>query len=251
MARSKNIRADLNFKKELDNIKLERIRKGYDNEMQSDRRLTKAIIRSSKWDNIRDVLIHSPLIKDTDIRGRKPKYFNKKGQSFMDIFVFMALGIFILISFAVVMYFSNSVYTAFRTASLGMDTTYFNMTDINEKTLGNFNSAMSMLRLISYVLLFGMIIMIFLSNYLVKENPIYFVFYMLMTIIGVVVSAIISNAYENIMSDSVLNTYFLSMKEGHFIFMNLPYIVAIIGVFGTIFLLIGIIRDTGQEGGGI
>ena len=66
-------RVDNSFMKELKEIKLERIRRGVDKEFKSDRRLTKAIVRSSLWRELKEVLINSPIENDTKFRGRKFK----------------------------------------------------------------------------------------------------------------------------------------------------------------------------------
>ena len=62
------MRIDKEFKREIDGIKLERVKLGKDSFMQSDRRLTKALIRTSLWNELKKTLILSPL--DDDRRKR-------------------------------------------------------------------------------------------------------------------------------------------------------------------------------------
>jgi hypothetical protein len=68
MVRSRGLRADELFKKELFKIKLERANRGMG--WDSDRRITKAITRTSLWPSLRDIIINSPL-EDDRSRVRK------------------------------------------------------------------------------------------------------------------------------------------------------------------------------------
>lgn len=245
---SKNIRADKSFKDELDNIKRLRLINGFDKELKSDRRLTKAITRTSHWRVLKETLIKSPLDNDKHTPGRKPK-FNKRGQSFLDTFVFMAVIFFMLIVFGVVIWFGFNMYSMFGTATRNADNSIINFTEINDNTFGNFYSATKQLRFISYIIIIGMIILIFLSNYLVKENPIYYGFYLIATVIAVIVSVYISNAYEKIIQDATIGSFITTLKEGNFFMLHLPIIIAVVGIFGLIFLLSGTLRDTDLGGG--
>ena len=62
--RTSPARVDDNFIRELKEIKVERIRRGLDKELKSDRRLTKAMIRSSIWKDLKLRLINSPMEDD-------------------------------------------------------------------------------------------------------------------------------------------------------------------------------------------
>ena len=62
--RARILRVDCDFQKELNSIKLERIKRNVDNSLKSDRRLTKAIIRSPVWKDLRELLINSELLDD-------------------------------------------------------------------------------------------------------------------------------------------------------------------------------------------
>ena len=60
------IKVDPDFKKEIDDIKLERIKKGFDKKMRSDRRITKALRRLSSWEEIKKKIIEAEM--EDDIR---------------------------------------------------------------------------------------------------------------------------------------------------------------------------------------
>ena len=60
----KKIRVDPIFKKELEEIKLQKIKNGTAKKMISDRRLTKAMRRMSYWSNVKQTLIDSDIKED-------------------------------------------------------------------------------------------------------------------------------------------------------------------------------------------
>jgi hypothetical protein len=175
---------------------------------------------------------------------------DKKAQSFFDIFVVMVIVVFMLIGFAILMFVFNKIDVSFKDAFRNSDTTIVNMSEVNDMTISKFNSGMGMLRLVSFAIIFGMIILILLSNFLIKVNPIYFLFYILMTVLAVIVSVFISNFYQGLLSDINLGSYLLQLKEGTFFMLYLPYFVTVIGIMGAIFLMIGILKDTGSGGDG-
>jgi hypothetical protein len=76
MVKSRGLRADELFKKELFNIKLARANKGYG--WESDRRITKAIARTSLWAGVKDIVINSPLDDDRIKPRRKVRVKPRK-----------------------------------------------------------------------------------------------------------------------------------------------------------------------------
>jgi hypothetical protein len=62
------------FRREMDDIRLERVKKGFDKEFKSDRRLSKAIVRCSAWKQVKDIISNSPMENDKSKVGRKLKY---------------------------------------------------------------------------------------------------------------------------------------------------------------------------------
>ena len=57
-------RIDPVFKKELEEIKLQKIKNGTAKKLISDRRLTKAMRRMSYWSNVKQTLIESEIKED-------------------------------------------------------------------------------------------------------------------------------------------------------------------------------------------
>ena len=65
MIRNKILRVDEEFAKELEDLKINRIKSGKDHKLKSDRRLTAAIRRHRLWPTIRDDILLSELKEDS------------------------------------------------------------------------------------------------------------------------------------------------------------------------------------------
>ena len=92
--KDKQIRVDLDFEKELREMKLNRIKSGVDKQMRSDRRLTKAIRRHRLFPKIKNDIIVSPLKDD------------KRGGMF-DLITWLVVGFLVVLIFAVFIYASG------------------------------------------------------------------------------------------------------------------------------------------------
>src|SRR3990167_10104507 len=69
------------------------------------------------------------------------------------------------------------------------------------------NSAlMQWLPTMALFIIFGSIINIFISNALIKGHPVFFVVYVFTTIVGVILSAILSNRYMEFVNSSLLDS---------------------------------------------
>ncbi len=125
-----------------------------------------------------------------------------------------------------------------------------NLTQITDDTFGKVNVSFQQLKWGSYLLILTLGISILVSNFLVKAHPVFFIPYILMVVAAVMVSIFISNGYESLLgTDQALAGTLLGFSGSNNILLNLPLWVAVIGIFGGIFLFIGIIRDRGQGGG--
>lgn len=118
-------------------------------------------------------------------------------------------------------------------------------------TFGNINIALQQLRWWTFALIMGFSISIFISNFLIRINPVFFIFHIVITMIAVVVGIIISNAYELVYtSNNLFGAELQTFVGTSWMLLNLPIIITIIGVLGGVFQFIGITRDT-QQGGGL
>ena len=99
-------------------------------------------------------------------------------------------------------------------------------------------------------IIFGSIIAIMVSNFLVKAHPVFLVPYIFFVVISVVFSAYISNTYEDLLNTGTLAQTLQGFSFANFFFINLPIWMTIIGVMGGIMLFIGISVDR-ELGGSI
>jgi magnesium-transporting ATPase (P-type) len=176
----------------------------------------------------------------------KKKMMNKNG-SLVDLAIFLMFTMLVIVFFAVWSYGFGLV----NTALLSIEAT--DTQNISGATLETFNQVntaqQTWLPILSYALIFGMILSIFISNFLVRANPIFFLGYILATVVMFSASVIISNVYQGFLTDPGLSAIFSSWTIGNFIMLYLPYIVAGVGFLGAMFLFLGVQADEGLGGG--
>lgn len=126
-----------------------------------------------------------------------------------------------------------------------------NMSDITADTFGVVNPALVnwMPRIALIIILFSAL-SILIHNFLVKAHPVFFVTYFFMAIVGVIISAYISNQHALLLQNEVIGSTLQLFTGANFIMEWLPYFVAVISIFGAIFLFINFPKDT-QGGVGV
>ena len=173
---------------------------------------------------------------------------NKRG-SISDMFLLMIVGfMLVLLSAAFILAFGIVTNNL-----VGIDTGAGepNVSKAAGTTFGNINVALQQLRWWTFSLIIGFAASIFISNFLIRINPVFFIFHIMITIIAVVVAIIISNAYEVVYTSSNLfGTELQTFIGASWMLLNLPIIITVIGVLGGVFQFIGITRDS-QQGGSL
>ena len=176
---------------------------------------------------------------------------NKKGLM-TEITVLIVVAFFVLVFFALWKYGFNLVTdtlsniissTSTTTDILGNPQNYtINISEAAEKTFSYVNSGLNQLELIGYLIIFGYIFSTFIIAYFSREHPIMFVVYFLITVILVIFSIYVSNEYETLLNNDVIGSTLSGYTVGAFIMSNLPLIVAVVGLFGIIIGLVGLMR---------
>jgi hypothetical protein len=170
---------------------------------------------------------------------------NKKGSLF-DLFLFMALGFCIVIFMVIMTFVANTMNTKLHEQApviqkaLGSSG---NATEIIEENFGDVVTAYSSLRWISVMLIFGLMLSILLTSFLVKTNPVFFVPYVFIVVIAVIVSVPISNAYEVVYNNEVLASTFTGFFGVSWIFLHLPIWVSVIGILAGILMFANIMKS--------
>lgn len=165
---------------------------------------------------------------------------NKKG-SILDIFIWMILSFILLIVFAGLLLMFNSTYDGLREVGTIGNINITNITDTVFKPAGDNMS--SGLNVLAFIIIAGGAFSILIHNFLVRIHPVWFIAYILMTILSVLVSAVLSNRYMELVSLGIIDGNLSEFTMGNFIMQYLPYWAAVIGIFGAILLFIGMIRD--------
>lgn len=180
----------------------------------------------------------------------RPITKNKRG-GFTDLFLFM------IFAFVIILVSVMFIYIGLRTEeqlqdSLGEmdlhDTVGNNASVVIKNTVGVTNTTFEALHWITIFLIVGMALSIFIGSYLVTTKPIFFVPYFFITIIAIVVSVPMSNAYETLMTDATLSNVFLEFVGANWIMLNLPIWITIIGFVGAIIMFSRMGRGEEQNG---
>lgn len=165
----------------------------------------------------------------------------KKKGALTDMFIFIIFVLIIAVISVVWVYISTLTYDQMQDTIGQMnlsDASGNNASTVIDNTMGVTKSTIGALKWISIFLIFGMIIAIFISSYLVTTKPVFFIPYIFLMIIAVVVSVPISNSYETMMEDPTLSSTFAGFTGLNWLVLNLPIIVVIVGITGGIIMFI-------------
>ena len=169
---------------------------------------------------------------------------NRRG-GFLDLIILMVIALVAVLFFAGWIYANNLLTTEL----LNADSANVNITEATESTFVKINDSLALLRWVAAAIIFGSIIAIMVSNFLVKAHPLFFVPYILFMIISIIFSAYISNAYEDLLTTGILASTLQTFSFANFFFLNLPVWITIIGFMGGILLFVGVTADRDLGGG--
>jgi len=175
---------------------------------------------------------------------------NKKG-TITDIFIFIIVAFVLALTTGIMMYVVTVAETEIYEnvdmlqSAVGEGN---NATQIIEETFGAVPDSYESLKWITTMLIVGMFISILIHSFLVRIRPIFFLPYILITIIAIIVSVPISNIYETLYEHPTLGSTFQGFWGQTVIFNNLPIWVTIIGLIAGLIMFINMVRQ-GQYGG--
>jgi len=157
-----------------------------------------------------------------------------------DLFIFMIFSFVIILICGIFIYFGATVTSEVHDK---MDDMVFgdgstNTSQVIDNTIGAVNVAYQSLYWISIFLMVGMVLSIFIGSYLVTTKPVFFIPYLFITIIAVIISVGISNAYEKVIQDPTLASTFAGFVGANFIMLQLPIWITIVGFVGGIIMFI-------------
>jgi len=163
---------------------------------------------------------------------------NKKG-AITDVIIWVIIAIVVAVFFGLWTYGHGVITDAFTSTGNEL------VNNASEAVMRPADNALNTsLDTIGIIILIGMIINIFISNFVIKGNPLFFVAYVIMAVIGIIFSATVSNAYMDLTSHEVLGEVLQSNAGMTFIMQYLPYFATVIAIVGGLFLYLGIVRET-------
>lgn len=176
------------------------------------------------------------------------RFINKKGSA-IDVIVWIVVSFITVMFLALWVFMHNTITTAFVSIP-STPGSNINVSQAAVDTFGAVNQVLiPNLHILAFVIMFAMVISIFVSNFLVKSHPVFFVIYVFMTVIGIILAAYVSNTYETLLANGTFGLTLGGFAGATYIMLYLPIWATVIGLGGAIFLFVGIIRE--RDGGGI
>ena len=167
------------------------------------------------------------------------KLINDKRGSYLGMFILMIVAVIILFVSAIFIYIGNETEDKLHETMDDMD--IFgdaNASEVIDNTFGKVNQSYSYLTWITVMLIFGMIMSIFIGSYKVRTEPVYFVPYTIISLICIIVSVGIANAYEEVIAKPTLAGTFALFTGGNFFMLHLPTFMTVIAFIGGIIIYI-------------
>lgn len=169
----------------------------------------------------------------------KPLLKESKKGSFLGLFLLIILSVIFLFIAGIFMYVGDLTEEKLHETMDDME--IFgdaNVSQIIDDTFGKVSHAYSHLTWITVMLIFGMVLSIFIGSYKVRTEPVYFVPYIIISIIAIIVSVGIANAYEEVIAHPTLSGTFAKLTGGNFFMLNLPTFITVIAFIGGIIMYV-------------
>lgn len=139
-------------------------------------------------------------------------------------------------------YMSDTVYDEFAERDLGLQSG--RQSEIMNNTFMNVKTSFDSLPWITFFLLIGMAIAIFISSFFTQTSPVFFVAYILILIIAVIVAVPIANTVDELTEDELLDDTWLEFYTSTYILLWMPHWVTVIGIVGGIILYIRMVNPS-------
>ena len=170
---------------------------------------------------------------------------NKKG-AYTDVFVFIIMAFAITVFFGIMYYGFSEFNDVLTTVQFDIGDT--NFTTIVDQTWGQVFDAYDQLKTLAYVLIFGMILTMFTSAWMVRRPPIFLVIWIVVSLVAIIAGAYISNAYQLLLANPDFGSTLESFKGASYMLLYLPFLAGIISLFTGLISLIGLNKSRREEG---
>lgn len=163
---------------------------------------------------------------------------NKRG-GFFDLIVAIVLSFILVICFVAFMYAQHIVNDKLQEQAPELQGSFSSSTNVSQvinDTVGKVGEAYQSFYWISIVLIVGYFLSILVTSFLVKTHPIWFVGHIFVIIIATIISVYISNTYQTLMMNGILEGTFAGFVGANYIFTYLPIWVVVIGFISGILM---------------
>jgi len=171
---------------------------------------------------------------------------NKKA-NYTKVFTFIIMAFAITLFFGIMYYGFTQLNTVLTSVSFDVGET--NFTEIVDSTWGSVYDSYSQLETLAYVLIFGMIISMLGSAWLVKRPPIYLVIYVIVSAVAIIVATHISNAYLLLLNNADFGATLQGFQGSSYILLNLPAIAVVISLLSGLISLISLNKSKHESEG--
>lgn len=112
--------------------------------------------------------------------------------------------------------------------------TAINHTDAAVDALQSTKTASNRIDYLTLALFIGLTLGIIITGFLIGGHPIFMAIYFIVVVIGVVLSAVLSNVWESFTGASIFGNTITSFPISNHLLSNLPLYVAVVGIIGII-----------------
>lgn len=160
---------------------------------------------------------------------------NKKA-GVTDIFLFIIISFVVVLICGIFVFIGNTTETRLHEVMDDMEFKNVNTSEVISGTIGKVSDAYESLKWLSFLVIIGMMLSILIGSYLVTTKPIFFIPYIFISIVAVLLSVTMANAYETLINNATLMSSFEGFTASNYILLHLPLWVTIISFAGAIIM---------------
>ena len=234
MTKSKIARLGKDFEAELDEVRAERKERGIDEKRISNQKLTNKIPKHKFWKKIKEDLIEF--------------HFNKKGVSTINLMLVVCFCFFVIVLLGIAGFFFNTLTV---NIAQNVEVGSVNLGVVTNQTIGQINRGLQEnLDVYGIILLFSMVMGMFMIAFLTRgQYPrLMIIIDFLLLIFAYVLAVYIANTYEILINAaSILDVWLVDMPKSSTFILNLPGIVAIVGVVTMILSYMALPKEDNES----
>lgn len=165
-----------------------------------------------------------------------------KHAALTDLIVFGIYSFILVVISGLMIYVAATTKTELLSKAPTLQKTFTgtNVTNVINDTFGKVGLSYQMLKWVTVMVMIGMVLSIMITSALIKNNPAWFVAYILVVVISVIIAVPLSNAYEEIYQNPTISSGFTGLFGATWIMLHLPIWTMVIGFIAGIFLFINI-----------